>query len=145
MLRRQDVLGGLLLVAFGLLGLALGASLDPGSARRMGAGFFPRVLSWLLILLGAAIAVPVAAQAREVVSRVRWRPVILITLAVLTFAGLIDRLGLIAATVATVILGAAAGRDSRALEALALAVTLALGAAGLFVYALGLPLPLWGR
>jgi hypothetical protein len=144
--RRQSVLGGLLLVAFGVFGLVLGASLDMGTARRMGPGFFPRVLSWLLIALGGLIGVQGAmASGGETASRVAWRPLILVTTAVVTFQVLIDRAGLVAATAAVVILGAVAGRGARPAEVGALAVILAVCVAVLFVSVLNLPLPLWGR
>lgn len=145
-LQRQNVLGGLLLVAFGVLGLVLGASLDLGSARRMGPGFFPRVLSWLLIAIGGVIAAQgVVASDSETATRITWRPLVLITIAVMAFQFLIDRAGLIAATAAVVGLGAVAGRDARATEVAALAVIMAVCVAVLFVYVLNLPLPLWGR
>ena len=142
---RQDVLGGLLLVAFGAAGLALGASLDMGTARRMGPGYFPTILSWSLIVLGGAIAVRGALKNGIPATRVRWRSVVLVTLAAVIYGYLIDRVGLIAATIAVVVLGAYAGRDARPIEVAALAVILAASAVGLFVYGLGQPLPLWGR
>ncbi len=145
-LQRQNVLGGLLLVAFGVLGLILGASLAMGTARRMGPGFFPRILSWSLIAIGGAIAAQGAvASDGETATRVTWRPLVLITIAVVAFQFLIDRVGLIAATVAVVGLGAVAGRDARPTEVGALAAIMAAGVAVLFVYVLNLPLPLWGR
>ena len=145
-LRRKDVLGGLLLVAFGVLGLILGASLDMGTPLRMGPGFFPRVLSWLLVVLGGATAAQGAAAAdAETATRIVWRPLVLITTAVVAFELLIDRAGLIAATVAVVVLGAIGGRDARAAEVGALAAIMAICTAVLFVRVLNLPLPLWGR
>jgi hypothetical protein len=145
-LRRQNVLGGLLLIVFGVLGLTLGASLDMGTAHRMGAGFFPRILSWLLIAIGGLIGVQGAmASDGETASRVTWRPLVLITIAVVAFQLLIDRVGLIAATASVVALGASAGRDARPAEVAALAVIMAVCVAVLFVYVLNLPLPLWGR
>ena len=144
-LQRQDFLGGLLLAVFGVLGLILGADFDVGSARRMGPGFFPRILSWLVILLGAAIAAFGARARGETVTRIVWRPLILVTLAIAAFWLLIDRAGLVAATVAVVAIGGLAGRDAKPLELGALALFMAIAAALLFVYALNLPLPLWGR
>lgn len=145
-LRRQNVLGGLLLVAFGVFGLVLGASLDMGTARRMGPGFFPRVLSWLLIALGGLIGVQgVMASGGETASRVAWRPLMLVTTAVVTFQLLIDWAGLVAATAAVVVLGAIAGRDARPVEVGALAAIMAICVALVFVHVLNLPLPLWGR
>src|SRR5512139_656105 len=124
--QRQNVLGGVLLVAFGVLGLVLGASLDMGTARRMGPGFFPRVLSWLLIAIGGAIAAQGAVASHgETATRITWRPLVLITIAVMAFQFLIDRAGLIAATAAVVSLGAVAGRDARPTEVGILAVIMA--------------------
>jgi hypothetical protein len=145
MLRRQDVLGGLLLVVFGVLGLIFGASLDMGTARRMGPGFFPRLLSWLVILLGVTLAAMGARTAGEGVTRIAWRPLILVSAAVMAFWLLIDRAGLVAATVAVVMIGGLAGREAKLLEIGLLAIAMAIGTALLFVHALNLPLPLWGR
>jgi len=143
---RQNVLGGLLLVAFGVLGLALGASLDIGTPRRMGPGFFPRILSWLLIGIGAGISLAGARDATaERVLPSAWRPLAMVTIALLCFQLLIDRLGLVAATVAVVGIAALGGRDARWREVAALAALLALGTVLLFVKALDLPIPLWGR
>ena len=52
-------------------------------------------------------------------------------------------LGLIAAVVVLVLVGAYAARDVRPLENVALAVVLALFSVVVFVLLLGLPLPLW--
>ncbi len=143
--RRQDVLGGLLLVGFGIAGLVFGASLDFGTARRMGPGFFPTILSWLLIGVGAVVAAGGLVRAGAKATGIAWRPVVLITIAVSVFGALIDRIGLIGATAAVIVLGSFAGRDARPIEVAALAVFMAVSAALLFVYALGQPLPLWGR
>jgi hypothetical protein len=144
--RRQDVLGGLLLVVFGILGLLLGASLDMGTAHRMGPGFFPVALSWLLIAIGGTIAAQGAmASGGEIVTRITWRPLVLVTVAVLAFQLLIDRVGLIAATTAAVGVGAVAGRDARPIEVVALAAIMVACVSVLFVHVLKLPLPLWGR
>lgn len=145
-LRRQDVLGGLLLVSVGILALALGAPLEAGTARRMGPGFFPRILAGLLIGLGGYIGVQGFRSATgEVAGRIAWRPLLLVTAAAVAFQLLIDRAGLVAATAAVVVLGAVAGRDARPVEVGLLASILAVGTALLFVYVLQLPLPLWGR
>ena len=63
--------------------------------------------------------------------------------AVTAFGLLIESTGLLLAVVATILLGGLASRESRPLELAALAVGLAAFCAGLFVYGLGLPIPLW--
>jgi hypothetical protein len=56
---------------------------------------------------------------------------------------LIEPGGLALAAVATVLVGALGGREFRPVEALALALGLAAGAALLFVYGLKLTMPIW--
>jgi hypothetical protein len=145
LLRQQDVLGGLLLILLGASGLILGASLEIGTARRMGPGYFPMILSWLLIGLGGIVSGMAIRRVGETVTRIGWRSLLLVTVAVMAFWMLIDRLGLVAATAAVVVLGGLAGKDARPFELAALALFMAVATALLFVYALNLPLPLWGR
>src|SRR5215212_1832281 len=52
----QDLWAGLLLAAFGIAALVFGADLAMGTARRMGPGYMPYGLAWLLVLCGAAVA-----------------------------------------------------------------------------------------
>jgi len=142
-LLQADILGGLLLAAFGVFGLVFGASLDIGTTRRMGPGYFPKLLSWMLIALGAIVAASGAKARGATVSAIVWRPVALVTVAVIVFGVLMDHAGLLLATAAVIAVSAFAGRDARPVEVVALAVAMAVLAAGLFVYLLGLPLPLW--
>ncbi len=74
--RRQDVLGGLLLVGIGIAGLVFGASLDFGTARRMGPGFFPTILSWLLIGFGGMVAAGGVVRAGAMATGIAWRKVV---------------------------------------------------------------------
>ena len=56
MLVLRDIWAGALLAAFGVAALIFGADLAMGTARRMGPGYMPYGLAWLLILCGAAVA-----------------------------------------------------------------------------------------
>ena len=53
----RDVLGGGLVIAIGAAFLLFGRELEFGTARNMGPGYFPTVLSGMMIALGAAMAV----------------------------------------------------------------------------------------
>ena len=55
MQRRRDVIGGLIVMTIGTGFLTVGSDLDMGSSFRMGPGYFPNVLSVVMILLGLAI------------------------------------------------------------------------------------------
>ena len=138
MLLQADILGGLLPACFGVLGLIFGPSLDTGTTRRMGPGYFPKLLSWILIALGGIIAAAGAkATARaETVSAIVWRPVALITVAVVVFGVLMDRAGLLLATGALVGTDLTSGRSRYTFGLPELAdgigfVTLAMGLFGI--------------
>ena len=45
----RDVVGGLLVVAIGGLFLLFGRELEVGTSFRMGPGYFPTILSWLMV------------------------------------------------------------------------------------------------
>jgi hypothetical protein len=64
-------------------------------------------------------------------------------LSLLVFAFLIGPFGVVAATVALVFVGALAGRDSRLLEVVAAAVFLVVLTLAIFVWGVGLPIPVW--
>jgi hypothetical protein len=71
------------------------------------------------------------------------RVALLIPSSLLAFALTINRFGVVVATLALVAIGSLAGRDLRALEVAAVAVVLTLLTLGIFVWGLGLPIPVW--
>jgi putative tricarboxylic transport membrane protein len=63
--------------------------------------------------------------------------------AIVLFGVALQWLGLIAAAAVLVLVGAYAARDVRPLETLALAGVMVLFSVAVFVWLLGLPIPLW--
>ncbi len=55
MLARKDVLAGLLFIAVAAFGLWLSRDYPIGTALRMGTGYVPRLLCWILLGLGAVV------------------------------------------------------------------------------------------
>ena len=55
MLARKDVLAGLLFIAVAVLGLWISRDYPIGTALRMGTGYVPRLLCWLLFGLGVIV------------------------------------------------------------------------------------------
>src|SRR4051794_41899814 len=72
----QDLWAGLLLAAFGVAALIFGADLAMGTARRMGPGYMPYGLAWLLVLIGAAVALRGVVGAGTAVEPMRPRPLL---------------------------------------------------------------------
>jgi hypothetical protein len=72
-----------------------------------------------------------------------WRPLVMITLAVMAFSLLIDSAGLIAAMVATMTLAALGTHETRWREFAGFAVLMLAIGYGLFIYGLGMPIKVW--
>jgi hypothetical protein len=144
-LLHKDFLAGLMFAAFGGLGLALGAGYRMGSAARMGPGYLPRLLSWTLVALGALVMLRGLAGAADRVAPGRWRPLLLVTLAIVGFALLIERMGLLAAGAALIAIGACAAPAVKWQETLAAMVVLLALSAAVFVWGLQLPITLLPR
>jgi hypothetical protein len=139
----RELFAGLMFVAWGIAGLWFGSDLPRGTALRMGPGYMPFLLCWGLVLLGGLIAIRGALRTGAALTAWHLRPLVLVLVAILSFALLIEPAGLAIATVAIVLIGAAGGLEFRPLEALALALAIAAGTVLLFVYGLRLPIPVW--
>ena len=142
----RDVVGGLLVMAIGAGFLLVGQELEFGTAFRMGPGYFPTVLSLLLIALGAAMTVLAWRAPREegAFGHVPWRGLLLVVGATVFFGLALRGLGLAPSVLAVVLATAWASRYASLRASVPLALGLAAFCALLFVRGLGLPLPLVG-
>jgi Tripartite tricarboxylate transporter TctB family len=141
----QDLWAGLLLAGFGIAALTFGAELPMGTARRMGPGYMPYGLAWLLILCGMAVALRGVVGGGAAVEGMRLRPFIGVLGGGLAFAFLIDRGGILLASAGAIGGAALADRTSRWGEVAVLAALSMAFCAIVFVKLLGLNIPLWFR
>lgn len=141
----QDLASGLLFVAVGLAALWIGADYPLGSAQRPGTGVLPRILAWCLIATGLLLWLKALFVNGPRLGAWAWRPAVMVTLAVVVFAVLIDRLGLIAAMLAAMTLAALGTPETRWREYLPFALLMLAIGIGLFRYALGMPFTLLPR
>src|SRR5262245_503671 len=139
----KDFWAGLIFIAIGGGFVLLAQQYRLGDMHRMGPAMFPTLVGALLVLLGVVIALRVLAFVGEPVPRFYLRPIGISVLAIVLFGVALRWLGLIAAVAALVLVGAYAARDVRPLENLALAAVMVLFSVAVFVWLLGLPLPLW--
>ena len=144
---RKDVLAGLLFCAIALLGLFLSRDYPIGTALRMGTGYVPRLLCWILLGLGTLILVQGLREmeAERPVSRhtSAWRPVIFVTASLVFFGLSIERLGLVVSILVLIGIGAVAARGLRLVETMAAALVLIVLSWGIFILGLGLAIPVW--
>jgi len=139
----KDVLSGALFIVVGLAGLWIGQDYAVGTAFRMGPGYFPRLLCALLVLVGAIVAVKGVIAGGERPDALHWRPLIMMTIALLTFALLIGTVGMLPAAAAVVFLGAAGGPEFRLIEGIVISAVLTAAALAIFKFGLGLTMPIF--
>jgi hypothetical protein len=141
----QDFYAGLMFIFFGVLFLLGARNYPMGSAVRMGPGYFPAVLGGLLTVIGFVISAGALRSGEESIKSWALRPMILVTIAVLGFAVLVNTAGLILAILALVILSCLAGSEFRLREVAGLSIVLAVLTVGVFVYGFGLPFKVWPK
>jgi hypothetical protein len=144
-LARADVLSGLLFIAVAAFGLWVSRDYTVGTALRMGTGYVPRLLCWMLMGLGAIVLVQgLRGKAPPVrPSAMGLRAVLAVSLAIVAFALSIERLGLVLAIVLLTAIGALATRALRPLETAIAALVLIALTWGIFIAGLGLTIPVW--
>ena len=140
----KDFLAGLLFLAVGVLTVFFARDYPMGSAARMGPAYFPMVLGGMLCLFGLYILIRGIRSGEPVQGTWGWRPLGLITLAIVVFGFTMEKLGLVPALILLFFVAALAGREFRFKEVLLLAVLMSAFAAAVFVYGLKLPYPLFG-
>jgi hypothetical protein len=142
---RKDVLAGLLLMAVAVLGLWISRDYPIGTALRMSTGYVPRLLCWILLGLGAVIFLQGLRAPLPALTPLgsAWRAVIAVTAGMVVFALSIERLGLIVAIALLTATSALAARGQRPIETTLTALALAALSWAVFIFGLGLPLPVW--
>lgn len=141
----QDFYGGLVLAAVAVFALWAGSDLPGMRGFAFGPGTAPRLFSGLLF--GVSIAIAVLALISDGPPLEKWgiRGPVLFIASVVFFAATIRPLGLIIASFGSLVIAAAASKESRMLETIIWSAVLTLFCVLLFVYALKLPLQLWPR
>jgi hypothetical protein len=144
--RPRDVVGGLVVVAIGAGFFAFGRELETGTSFRMGPGYFPTILSLLMVALGAVMTVLAwrAPHQEEAFGQVPWRALALVVGAVVLFGLTLRGLGLAPVLLLVVLATAWASRYASWRASVPLALGIAAFCALLFIKGLGLPLPLVG-
>src|SRR6185437_4299474 len=139
----KDFWAGLVFVTIGGGFILFAHQYRLGDLHRMGPAMFPILVGTLLATLGAVIALRSFVLVGAPVPRFYARPIGVSLLAIVLFGIALQSLGLIAAVAVLVLVGGFAARDVRPWENLALAVVMIAFSVAVFVWLLGLPIPLW--
>ncbi len=140
----RDLIAGVLLASLGLFVALYAAShYTVGQASRMGPGFFPVALGWVLVGLGIIIALLSFRKAVHVLQPPAFalRALIAVPTAILVFSLLVNRLGLVPATMALTFIAVAAEHPYHLRRTAILAICLSLIAWLIFTVGLSMTLP----
>ena len=141
---RINGVAGALFIAVGLWFGVQSVLLPIGTAFRMGPGYFPLVLSGILVLLGLIIFVQAMRTTSEGVGRIAWRGIVFILAAPILFGILLRGLGFVPAIFITALVASFASAMIRPAWAVLLSAGLTAFTVLVFIYGLGLPLRLVG-
>jgi putative tricarboxylic transport membrane protein len=147
-LTHKHVLSGLMFCAIAIFGLWVSRDYPIGTALRMGTGYVPRLLCWILLGLGVLVLVQGLRDARvvrEYESQVSWswRAPIFVTASLVVFGLALERLGLVISILLLIAVGAVAAPSLRPLETFIAALVLIVLSWAIFIVGLGLTIPVW--
>ena len=141
----QDVLLGLFFVVFGVVSVSIAMSYPFGTSGRMGPGYFPVIISSLLVLTGLLVLFRAQLAQPEMLPAIRWKPLLLIPGAVVIFGLAVETLGLPLAILLLTILSATTSiKFHIGWKAVAGSLAFAALCSVVFIELLGLPIPMVG-
>jgi hypothetical protein len=151
--RRKNVLSGLMFIAIAALGLWASRNYPIGTALRMSTGYVPRLLCWVLMGLGAIVLVQGLRETErpedlgvplpEGGALAQLRPVVVVTASLIAFGLALEPLGLVLSILLLVVIASFATRELKVWEMLAAAAGLSALTWAIFILGLGLPIPVW--
>jgi hypothetical protein len=137
-----DILAGGVMIGLGALGLWAGRDLQFGSAAMMDAGFLPDVICGMLIAIGGYVLIKALGKAYEPFDESNFKPLIILVVAIAGFAFMSETLGFVVSTIWLIVIGSLADQESRWREIAISTVLLTLFGALVFIYGLGVQMPI---
>ncbi len=138
----KDFWAGLMFFGTGAGALFMARHYPFGTTLKMGPGYFPVMLSGLLILFGIYVMIRGLRKNEQIQGNWSIRALIILPLSVVVFGILMELVGFVPALAALVFLSAASGREFKFVEVLLLTLFLGGLSVALFIWGLGLPYPL---
>jgi hypothetical protein len=122
-------------IVFGLTALYFGRHLQMGTPVRMGPGYVPHSLAYILLVLGSIISVWALFTPGEQTEAPKWKPITMVTIGICLFAVLFDPAnwmpwwiptGLIPALVVLILIASLGGEEFKLIEVIGNMVVLTI-------------------
>lgn len=139
----RDIISGAAVILTGVFFAYNSTNYNLGSLQNMGAGMFPLILSVCFTALGVAILLPAFFRAGEAIE-VKLKDPAIVTASIVTFALVLNHIGVILAVMLSVLISTFSVRLSW-LWRVVMAVMVAAFTYLLFVRLLGMNIPVWPR
>lgn len=138
-----DFWAGVMFIIFGAAAVWMSRDYPMGSAMRMGPGYFPTYLGYIMMAFGLGIGARGYLKGSDEIGRWVFRPLIVLSLGVVAFGFLIERVGFVPSLIALIVITALAGDEFRPVELVFVTIALVVGAVAVFIYGIGLPYQLF--
>ena len=139
-----NLICGGLFILFGLFFGWQSLGLEIGTAFRMGPGYFPLMLSGLLILFGLIVVVQAFRASGEPIGTIAWRGILFILAAPIFFGITVRGLGFVPSIFFTALIASFASAKMSISWALVLSFILTIFSTLVFSYGLSLPFQRFG-
>jgi hypothetical protein len=140
----QDFWAGVMLIAVGAIALYIARNYPFGSTLRMGPGFFPTILSSVLVLFGLFFVAKAFRSTETIEPGWSLRALVIVPLSFVLFGILMAYGGFVPALAVLIFGSALASTEFKLLEVILLTIGLTIGCIAVFIWGLGLPYPLFG-
>ena len=141
----RDFYGGIALIMLPTFALIASADLPGQRGFAFGPGTAPRLFSFVLAALGAAVTIGGVFAEGPPIEKYKIRGPALVIIAILAFANMIRPIGLVPATFLAFMISILGSTEMRWIESLIMAAAMTTFCVLLFVYLLNLPFQLWPR
>jgi hypothetical protein len=142
--KNMDFLAGLLMIAIGAAAMYMALDYPFGSARRMGPGYFPRVLAAILMCFGVYVLIRGLMNHQSIKGRWGFKALAFICSSMVAFGWVMEHWGFFPSLAVMFLLAAMAGPEFKLTEVLVLLVIMSIFAWAVFIWGIGLPYPLFG-
>ena len=139
MIDKREVYLGSFISCLGIFILQSSIEYGVGTWSEMGAGFFPMLISFLLLMIGVGI---IFSKTKKVIknANVSWRPLIGVSLSIAFFAATLKYIGYIPAVTLSVLIGSLTDLESKIRQSIVFSILISLFGWVVFIFGLGLPI-----